>query len=249
MKRRAPAFMVIVMLLLWGGAARAAPRALTVDLAARSVDITTGFDGAELILFGVRQQPGDIALVIHGPGHTMVVRHRQPVMGIWMNRESATFANVPVYYDFALSRPEAALAPQDVRTENGIGLDGLRFIYLGRDDPGTEARFREALVRNKQAQGHFPLEPKRITFLGDNFFRARFYLPSDVPTGLYRIDAYLIRDGIVLDRRALTLRVAQVGTSAYLQRMAYRHGFWYGLAAIAMALAAGWAAHAFLRRD
>src|SRR5688500_8203071 len=162
---------MLAFLVLLPCAAMAAPqagRALTVDLAERNVDITTGFDGAELVLFGVKQQPGDIAVVIKRPTHKMVERHKRPVMGAWMNRESAAFANVPVYYDLAVSRAEDRLAPEDLRRDNEIGLDSLQFIYLGAEDSALAERFREALIRNKQAQGHFPLEPKKIQFLNNN---------------------------------------------------------------------------------
>lgn len=246
--------LVIVGLLLCllsppAAAASSDTRAFAVDLAEGSVDITTGFNGAHLNLFGVKEREGDIAVVIHGPNHQMVVRHKRPFMGIWMNRESATFANVPVYYDLALSRPESVIASEAVRRDNEIGLDSLQFIYLGQDDPDMAGRFREALIRNKQAEGHFPLDPRKITFLSRNFFRTSFYLPPDVPTGLYKVSTYLLHDGKIVDRREMNLRVAQVGLSARLQLFAYRHGLLYGLASIALALVAGWSAHTFLRRD
>lgn len=248
--RRSCGFLLILLLAFTLRAASArADDDFAVELAAPSVDITTGFSGAHVALFGVKEGEGDVAVVVRGPGHNMVVRRKQPVLGVWMNRESAHFSNVPVYYDLALSRPENVIAADDVRQENQIGLDSLRFVYMGTDGADREGLFREALIRNKQVQGHFPLEPAKITFLNGKFFRTDFYLPADVPTGVYRIAAYLLRDGRIAARQEISMRVAQVGTSAQIQRFAWRHGVLYGLGTVALALMFGMAANLVLRRD
>jgi len=222
---------------------------VTVDLASDHVDITTGFNGARLALFGMKREAGDIAVVIRGPSHSMVVRHRKQVMGVWTNYASVTFGDVPVYYDLAVGRPLAAIALPDVLRELGIGLDSFTFSHFGREDAQTVKAFREGLIRNKQSQGHYPLSPRNIVFLNEDFFRADFYVPPDVPKGDYKIDTYLFRDGKVVERRETALRVGQVGFSAWLQLFSYTNGFVYGLVTIMMAMLAGWTAHAVSRRS
>ncbi len=251
MIKRPRLFVLFVFsLLLWpvpGGAENG--RLLTVDLAERHIDITTGFNGARLSVFGVREQAGDIAVVVRGPEREMVVRRKDPVMGVWLNRKSVTFDDVPVYYDFALSRPESRLASPATLEAKGIGFDSLHFVAPGWEDEETLGRFREALIRNKQTEGHFPLNQKNITFLSENFFRTEFYFPADVPTGNYTITTYLFRDGEIIDSHKTQLRVAQVGFSARVLQFAYNQGLAYGLTAVFMAVMAGLAAHTFLRRD
>lgn len=222
---------------------------LTIDLAQRSVNITMGFSGANLSLFGVKDQPGDIAIIIKGPERRIVVRRKDQVAGIWMNRESVAFRNVPVYYDLALSKPERDMAATDLLQEHGIGLDALNFHALGHDKPETVRTFREALIRNKQIEGYFPLEPKNILFLNDNFFRANFYMPANVPNGEYDIVTYLFKDGALVSKDDTKLRVGQVGFSARMFRFAYLHGIAYGLVAVMLALLSGGAGWAFLRRE
>lgn len=222
---------------------------VTVDLASDHVDITTGFNGARLALFGMKREEGDIAVVIRGPSRSMVARHRKQVMGVWTNYASVVFGDVPVYYDLAVGRPLAAIAAPDILREQGIGLDSFTFSHFGREDAETVKAFREGLIRNKQSQGHYPLSPRNIVFLNEDFFRADFYVPPDVPTGDYKIDTYLFRDGKVVERRETALRVGQVGFSAWLQLFAYTNKFAYGLVTIMMAMLAGWTAHAVSRRS
>lgn len=223
--------------------------ALAIGLADSRVAITTGFNGARLTLFGVKNEPGELAVVVRGPERDMVVRHKDKVMGVWMNRESVRFRGVPSYYDFAVGGSENDLAPADVRRQLGIGLDGLSIAPVGRGEAETAGRFREALIRNKQAQGLFPLSPENITFLSGDFFRASFDMPSAVPMGEYDVQAFLFRDGRLVARRDTTLRVTQVGIGARLFLFAYNQGLAYGLCAVLFALGAGWAAWVFMRRE
>jgi len=222
---------------------------LTIGLADNRIAITTGFDGSRLTLFGVRNEPGDLAIVVRGPRREMVVRHKDRIMGMWMNAEAVRFRQVPSYYDYAVSAPEGNLTSAARRRQLELGLDALDFRHAGREDASVVERFATALIRNKQTEGHFPLMPGVIYFLSDNFFRASFDLPSSVPTGEYVIRAYLFRDGEVVGMRETTLRVGQEGFSARIYLFAHDQAFWYGLFAVLFAIFAGWSAWALLRRE
>ena len=222
---------------------------LTIDLADDHVDITTGFNGARLALFGVKEHEGDIAIVIEGPDKEMVVRRKSQIFGMWMNTESVVFRHVPAYYDFALSAGEKNLAGPEILRAEGIGLDSLTFDHKGREKPATVETFKEALIRNKQGQGLFPLDSKDIYFLNGDFFRANFYLPADVPTGDYTIRTFLFDKGKLIGRRDVRLRVAQVGFNARLYHFAFRSGLLYGVVAVFLAVFTGWAAYMFWRKE
>lgn len=245
-------WVVFAMVLFCALAARAqfmAESPLAIDLAQDHVDITLGFNGADLVLFGTRKREGDIAVVIRGPEVPAVVRRKGQVLGVWMNTRAVTFRNVPAYYDLALSRHEAEIgAPQALR-DNRIGLNTLDFRPDTRVDKEIVEAFQEALIRNRQVQGYFPLEPRRINFMSNDFFRADFWVPPNVPTGDYVVQTYLIDEGEILDRRETRLRVAQVGFNAQVYAFARQQGFLYGLAAVVLAVVAGWASYAFLRKD
>jgi uncharacterized protein (TIGR02186 family) len=239
-----------VLICAFGARAQfAAESPLTISLAQDHVDITLGFNGAQLVLFGTKKRDGDVAVVIRGPEVPAVVRRKAQVAGIWMNTRTVTFRNVPVYYDLALSRKEQDIAAPDALREHRIGMDTLDFRPDTRADTDVVEAFKEALIRNRQVEGYFPLEPRRINFLSNEFFRADFRVPPNVPAGDYVIQTYLINGGQVQDRRETRLRVAQVGFNAQLFAFSRQHSVAYGFVAIFIAIAAGWAAHAFLRRD
>lgn len=222
---------------------------IAIDVASHQVDITTGFNGANLVVYGVTKEQGDIAVLITGPQRTMVARRKSNVGGAWINTEWIEFNQVPAFYDYALSRFAMEEEAAPVLRENGIGLNGLDFLARGDEKPENVAQFREALIRNKQTQGLFPLKARGMEFVRADFFKAQFNLPSNVPTGDYTVHAYLFRGDKIRAQDTTTFRVAQVGFSAQIYSFAYRESLAYGLVAVAMAFFAGWAAFTFLRRD
>lgn len=247
------AWLAGLMVLVIAGAATAqtavTQRHLIVDLAADHVDISIGFNGADLSLFGVKNRPGQVAVVVRGPGQDTVVRRKSKTLGVWMNTASVEFIDVPVYYDFALSVPETALASTEVLRKYDIGLNALDILVEKNEDPQVLDSFHEALIRHRQAGGHFPLKAKPVTFISDDFFRVNFHVPADVPTGTYIIETLLFDQGAVIDRRETRLRVAQAGFSADVYNFARERSFFYGLMAVGLALLCGAGSHYLFRRS
>lgn len=237
---------IAVLLLLCLPVSQARAEVLTIDLSSPRVDITTGFNGTDIIVYGVTDGRGDVALTLFGPERTMVVRRKKQVMGAWLNLQSVEFHRVPGYYDYALSAP----LPPAIAAAHYIGLSALDFYHEETNlSEGDDRRFRDALIRNKQAQGLFPLQGRPVREIQSGFFKAVFPLPANVPSGTYRINAYLVNGEKVTAQAGRTLQVGQVGFSAGIYLFAHNHALIYGFLAILMALAAGWGAFTFLRRD
>ncbi len=214
---------------------------LSVDLAEDHVDITTGFDGVYLTLFGVQDEPGDIAITITGPERKTIVRKKERVFGLWMNRSVMTFEDVPVYYGFSVSRDIDKMASSEILKEHGIGLEAQRFeLEKSLEDAAALQSFQEALVRNKQVQNLFPLKAGKIKFIDEHFFRSRFYIPSNASVGRYTIKTFLLQNGEVKDIKVTNVKVAQVGTSAAIFNFAHNWSFAYALLCVLFAAGAGW---------
>ncbi|MCE7887947.1 MAG: transmembrane family protein [Alphaproteobacteria bacterium PRO2] len=229
----------LIVILLFAGAQAARAENVTVELVSDHVDITTGFNGTTLGLFGVRANRGDIAVIVRGPLRTMSVRRKESVMGAWINRSFETFKAVPSYYNYALSRPLEELTTAEKLAEHGIGPENLRFNKPDTTDK-RRIEFREALLRNKRMQGLYPAEPGAIKFIGPNFFRADFYIPANVPVGEYEIQTLYFSNGILRDSKTNTVRVAQVGGSARINDFAHNNSLVYGLMCVLLAVFAGW---------
>ena len=240
---------VFMMILLMALPARAEKNLLAVDLMQDHVDITTGFNGAYLSLFGVQKEPGDIVITVTGPLRTTIVRQKDRALGIWMNRRSVKFRNVPFYYNYALANTEKNPADINVLKEYMLGLDGLALMPEAPiEDEILLTSFRQGLIRNKQALKLFPLKPEEIHFIDPNFFRTQFYIPSNVPPGDYTIKTFLLQNGYVKDVKQTNLRVAHVGASAAIFSFAHDWAFAYGLLCVLFAMGVGWLSNLIQRR-
>lgn len=231
-----------------------APDRIMVDLAQDSINVTTGFSGSSVAVFGTvkgTKKNQVVAILLKGPVAQVVVREKSPVLGMWINSDSVVFRDIPHFYDYALSTSDMAAVPTQALIENGIGLDTLVFETEDKDDSADKERykmFQEALIRNWQQSGNLPLGPKKVRMLDDNFFRADFDLPANIPTGAYTVEAFLFENGKVVDKQQRLLDVHQAGFSASISYYAHHNEFLYALAGFLMAITVGFLSAAMGRR-
>ena len=228
--------------------AAAAQPALTADLSDRSIEITAGFTGAEVLLFGVRDGPGDVVAVLIGPAAPAVVRRKRRRLGLWLNHRRVVFDDAPGYYAVASSRPLSEIAPRALFAEQGVGFEH-RVRLPGAGVHGAEASaFRDALARLMKAEGRYRIASEGVEFVDERLFRGTFVLPSGAPTGRYRAEVLSIADGEVTARHRTELTIRKTGFGAAAFDFAHSHPLAYGLVAAIVALMAGWMADAVFRR-
>jgi len=251
MTRRAAAMLMLLLSALAGFAPAAAEEPLVADLSSHLIAITTGFTGTDVVLFGAVDGAEDnagevIVVVVRGPSNDIIVRRKQRVMGIWINRDQVRFNGTPSYYALASSRPFDSNLDATILTPYGIGLD--RMALTPETAPGDLGDFRAALVRRKVEAGAYVSAVGQVAFLGNQLFRVNFHFPANVPTGSYLIEVLLVRGGEVVSAQTTPLVIGKIGLGAEIYDFAHRHAAFYGLGAIAGALLAGFAAHLMFRR-
>lgn len=221
--------------------------ALTADLSDRRIEITAGFTGAEVLLFGVRDGAGDVVAVLRGPEAPAVVRRKRRRFGLWLNHRRVVFDDVPGYYAVASTRPLSDVASAALLAELEIGFEH-RVRLPGDGAHGAEgSAFRDALARLMKAEGRYRVSPGGMEFVDERLFRGTFVLPSGVPTGRYRAEVLLIADGAVAGRHATELTIRKTGFGATAFEFAHSHPIAYGLVAAVVALIAGWVAAMMFR--
>lgn len=245
---RGVALVVAVVVTLGAGAAARA-QTLVADLSQHLVAITTGFSGADVLLFGAVEGEGDVVVIVRGPERPAVVHRKQRLLGIWVNAAKMTFDRAPSFYSVSSSRPLEEIALPTVRARREMGLDFLQLeLPRARVSPNLAAEWRAGLVRNYQRLGLYPVEIGAVVFLGSRLFRANLQLPANVPTGIYQVQVYLLREGRVAAAQTTPLAISKIGTEAWVFDFAHKYAASYGLIAIAIALVAGWLAHLAFRK-
>lgn len=247
--RLTPAMLLLVLAAVTSLPARAQVP-LVADLSDHLVAITTGFAGAKVLLFGATDKRGDVVVVVRGPTQLMVVHRKSRVLGVWVNTASMTFREVPSFFAIAASGPLEEIATEAVRDRHQLGIEHLELPLLGRSFASDDIKrqWQEALRRNQQRSGLYGDQVSEVNFLGSRLFRARVALPSNVPTGTYQVEVYLLRDGQVVSAQTTPLIVSRVGLEAEIFDFAHQNAAYYGLIAILVALVAGWLGNAVFRK-
>lgn len=236
----------LLLSLLFLLVAAPAARALVAEVSQREIAVSTGFTGAELIVFGAKDTiPADVVVTVRGPHTPVVVRQRRRIAGIWVNGASAVFETAPGFYAVASTRPLADLLPEAERRRLRLGLDLLP-LRASEPDPGDG--FRSALIDLKRDRGLYRQAESGVSVSGERLFATRIVLPPTVPPGLYLVDVLGVQGGRVVASRDLSFSVRRVGTSAEIWRFAHLYPWLYGVGAVIAAAVVGWAGSVVFRR-
>lgn len=192
-----------------------------VFLAETSVQVSSGFKGARIVLYGavfepgVRpgEVPGDVVVIVRGPQQPVRIARNQRVAGLWLNSHPVMFNGAPVFYVAASSRPVTEIAPFGTLRRLGAGVDhlainapaeqqtetrfGIRDMLVSRLGTDYYAGLR-AVVRLKTNAGLYDQDNEGVRFVDRGLFRAEIALATDAPTGFYEADIVLFQDGTLV---------------------------------------------------
>jgi uncharacterized protein (TIGR02186 family) len=252
------ALMVTLASLLAAGPAAA--ERLIASLTNHRVMITSNYTGVELVLFGSVERdaasveskgPYDIVATVTGPRESLRTRHKQRVLGIWVNTAARTFVDPPSFLAVLASRPLDAITNAANQRRQRLGIANTPLPEVIHNDIGEVASdpFRAALVRLMRERGLYSEEPNAVTFLTPTLFRAAILLPAQVPIGDYTVDVKLFAEGNLIAQTNSAFEIVKVGFQQFVVNAAREHGLLYGLATTMMALATGWIASIVFRRD
>lgn len=242
--------LLLLLALLPATRALAQETPLVASLSQGEVEITTGFTGASVMIFGATEAPigpgGDeVLVVVRGPTRPVVVRRKVRALGVlWVNGPAARFPRVPGFYAIAGTRPAWQLLPEQERQRNGLGLDALPLESTGARSP----QFRAALLELETASGRWLEGAAPVEIEGSRLFHVQLPLPATVPTGDYRVEVLLVRSRRIVARQELEFRVDRVGIADRIATVAHVEPFVYGIACVVLAAAAGWLGSIVFRR-
>ena len=241
---------------------------ISAALTDTTVQVKSDFRGARIVLYGAvfdpAARPSDVVVLVRGPEQPVRITRKQKVLGLWLNSRPVVFRGAPGFYRAAANRPLddiahfgtlrrlgagvdhlAINAPAEQRTETRYGVRDVVVSRLGAD----YYVWRRAVVRLKEKAGLYHEDDHGVRFVDRGLFRAEIELPAGAPTGVYRADILLFQDGRAVSSKSRTLTVEKVGFERALYVWAHDRPWSYGLASMAFALVAGWAASAAFRRD
>lgn len=223
-------------------------QSIVADLSTREVAISTGFTGAELLLFGATEGAGDIVVTVAGPRRDEIIRRKERVAGIWVNGTSVTFEKAPAYYRTAASKPLDEIAAPEILSKLQIGSDRIDLFTRSQRSAASVLTYRDAFIRTKKRLALYSEDISNIKIIRGRLFRSTIPFPVNVPIGTYQVTVHLFKNGQHVSSETTPLTVRKVGLEAQIYDFAHDHAAWYGAIAIAIALMAGWLAGVIFRR-
>jgi uncharacterized protein (TIGR02186 family) len=242
--------------------------AIAAALTDTNVRVNSDFRGDRIVLYGAvfdpLWRPSDVLVIVRGPEKPVPIARKSRVAGVWINSRPVVFHGAPGFYIAASNRPLddiahfaelrrlgagvdhlAINAPAEQRIETRYGIRDMVVSRLGAD----YYDWRRAVVRLKEAEHLYDVDEHGVRFVDRGLFRAEIALPAEAPIGRYDVRIVLFQNGHPVSERSRTLTVEKVGVERGLYLWAHQRPWSYGLAAMAFALAAGWAASSVFRRD
>jgi uncharacterized protein (TIGR02186 family) len=231
---------------------------IQIGLSSDQITITSGFRGANLTIFGAldgadpqlaREGRYDVVVTLQGPPQTLIVRHKERILGMWINVEAKSFRDIPASYTEASTRPPQDITTPKVYRELGLGPNYVYLEPVIQSDPEQVREFTQALRTLKKESALYSVKPGGVQFLSSTLFRATLPLPPDIPVGTHIAHAYLFRNGALIKESSAQLEIVKSDFERSVYEAAHDYSFYYGMFCVLLAMLIGWAGGFLFRRD
>lgn len=219
---------------------------LIADVSDHLISIDAHFTGTNILVFGARQDPGDMLIIIRGPKRDFLVQRKEKIAGIWVNGKQETFTNKDSFLAIASSRPLSLFGNNWLL--NQLSLPYQAFFQIEDITTKHHITLQQALIQHLQQRLLYPKFILPLPFVGERLFRVVIPLPDTIPYGHYTVEFYLIHNGQLVAMQSTPLEVRKIGFDAFIFDLAHHHPFLYGISAIVTALMIGWSVSTLFRK-
>ena len=217
---------------------------MVADISQNTVEIHSRFNGTQLLIFGARNQPGELVIAVRGPHTNLNLRRKERIAGMWMHVEKQKYEAIPLFYAIASTRPLADIAPLPLLQSLGLGAEQV--IHL--NNPGSQPIFDNALLETFAKHRTWQIAFSPITYFGESLFKAKLNLPDTLPDGQFTVEVYLVDRGKLVSAQTIPLRSYKTGFDAEVFSAAQHRPWLYGIGSILLALSGGWFANRLFNR-
>ncbi|WP_336279443.1 TIGR02186 family protein [Bartonella sp. CB175] len=239
------------------GIASANSETLQIIVTTNTITVDAHFDGRDLYIAGVlenidplysQQKRYDVIVSLEGETHPIVMREKKRNAGVWINTDSLTFKNVPLFYSMVTTREIDDIASTENYRRLGLGLPYF-LLQTDEQDQNKIQTFRDELIKLQKAKKLYNEEVGGVRFGSGSLFTAHFRLPANIPVGHYQVRAYLFCDGQFIDSAATTLEIVKAHIAYSIFYAAHKYSLWYGIMAVIVAVSTGFLCRFIFRKD
>jgi uncharacterized protein (TIGR02186 family) len=238
-------FLTFLLLISASFAANATP--IISGISTNEINIDTKFRGAKILLFGAKDDAGEIVITVRGPKRNFMVTKKHKLLGVWYNGERLKFKDTYSLYSL-FSTFNAQEPIDDLLKELELGRNNLNFSTSDEIDEVKKNEFQLQLVDRMEKNHLYNTSSNKIDFLNETLFKVILDFPKNISRGIYTVEIYLINEGSLVSFQSIPIYVNQVGFSAKVLDFAFQQSFLYALLSVAIALIFGWLANYLFAR-
>ncbi len=245
---------LFLVMMLWSAPVGA--EQIVSGLSESRVSINANFDGTAILIYGaaMREAPPpswpllQVIITVEGPSAPLMVRHKERLAGIWLNRESVRVDSAPSFYAVATTGDLSDIlsATDDLRYGITIG-HAIRAIGISAEAKNATS-YIEALQRIRMTEGNYRVSANSVLLLQQSLFRTDVVLPANLVEGKYKVRIFLTRGGKVVDSQESQIDVQKAGLERFLFNLAQDQPLLYGVMSLLIAVLAGLGASEVFRR-
>ena len=218
--------------------------ALTAQVTPQNVPIKLFYNGAKLKISGESDVNDDLVVKISSEPEEAHMKYKGKAAGLfWIS-----FEHVPTVYLLASSGKLNALMPVAEQIQEGIGFESIKAAAeMESSAAGMDPeRWIKEFIKFKKAEKLYQIQEGKVK-KEQGSYQLDIKWPFQAAPGTYNIEVLAVRDGKVVDRNETSLTVAKTGLVATLSNLAFNHAAVYGIIAIVVAMAAGFAVGALFK--
>ncbi len=106
-------------------------------ISSNEINIDTQFKGSEILLFGAKNNDGDLVIVVRGPKKSFLVNKKEKLLGIWHNGQRMKFEEIPTFYH-EFSNLENKKDEFGIFHELEIGKGNLTLLTTSENNEGDK---------------------------------------------------------------------------------------------------------------
>ncbi|MEI4490001.1 TIGR02186 family protein [Mameliella alba] len=246
--------MRLLLLILLAFALPAKAEQVVLGLSKEIVQISTDFDGSDILIFGaikretpIEAEPLQVIVSVAGPQQPVTVWRQARRFGIWVNAHAVEVDAAPSFYAIATSAPWAQVISETEDLRHKVSIPrAIRSVGAPMDVPDAQS-FTEAVIRIRTGEGTYQLLENTVTVREQTLFDTAISMPANLTEGSYPTRIFLTRGGRVINTYETEIEVRKVGLERWLYVLSRQQPFVYGLMSLFIAIAAGWGASTAFR--
>lgn len=235
-----------IIMAVWSFAFARADMPLVVMVNPDKILMGATFNGTHLSVSGKVPVGSEVLVRVVGKRTNLKLKKKEHALGLlWMNLGTVEFQNVPSVYLLVPSKAveQLSINRKDRWQKLGLGFTGLEkqigVIPLSEDKHKLFMEF----YRLKQSEGLYGIQRNSVRYENDSNHMKTFYavisIPSDIPQGIYSVQTFVMKNGIITARTEEKIEAKEVGFPATISFLAFNYPTLYGVLAVIIALVAG----------